>query len=204
MESFGENKNVAMRALEVISAQLSHLSDEPSSFTLVPELTDEIMNRMLELEDEIFRIEDNVYSKKDVLECLAEEYSLLLVVIISGQIQGFVYGYDEDEETPTVEDTEYFLDSAVMALAYENRGIGTMLSGVILFLLYLLGFKKIGILTEEKDRTGRELVKFYKKIGFIEARTDAAESVGMKIVLDEKFINGICEKLNIKFDASAA
>ena len=197
LENFGANKKIAMRALDVINKQLSHLLSEEAEFSITPQVDDQIIYRMIELEKEVFTIEDNVYSREDIMECLAEEYSLLLLVNLSGKIQGFVYGYDEDADDPVVEGTEYFLDSAVMALAYENKGIGTMLSGVVLLLVYLLGFKKIGITTEVKDKTGRELVKFYKKLGFTEALTGEPGNVGMKVILDENFINGICSKLHI-------
>lgn len=200
LESFGDNKKIVMRALDAINKQLTHLLNEEATFSITPQVNDQILDRMIELEIDVFTIEDNVYSREEIMECLAEEYSLLLLVNISGQIQGFVYGYDDDADDPVVEGTDYFLDSAVMALAYENKGIGTMLSGVVLLLVYLLGFKKIGITTEVKDKTGRELVKFYKKLGFTEALTDETGEVGMKVILDENFINGICSKLHISLN----
>jgi GNAT superfamily N-acetyltransferase len=200
LESFANNKKVVIGALDVINKQLTHLLNEEASLSIIPQVNDQILDRMIELEKEVFTIEGNVYSREEIMECLVEEYSLLLVLNISGRIQGFVYGYDDDEDNPVVEGTDYFLDSAVMALAYENKGIGTLLSGVILLLVYLLGFKKIGITTEMKDKTGRELVKFYKKLGFTEASTAEPLDVGMKIILDENLINGICSKLHISLN----
>ncbi len=198
LDSFGEKKKEAVLALDTINALLAGLLKQEASLSLVAQADDKTLDRMSELEKEVFSIEDNVYSKEDIIESLAEEYSLLMLLKINNKIEGYVFGYDDDPENPNVEGTEYFIDSALVSLRYEHLGIGTMLSGVVLLLLYLLGFKKIGITTEEKDKTGRELVKFYKKLGFTEAATSLNKGeVGMKIILDTDLIDNIVTKLNI-------
>ena len=200
LESFEKNKKQAAIILETLNALLTGMLKQEASISFVNRVDDQILDRMIELEKEIFSVEDNVYSKEDILESLAEEYSFLILLKINGEIQGYVFGYDDDPEDPNIEGTDYFLDSALVSLKYEQKGIGTMLSGVVLLLLYLLGFDKIGITTEEKDKTGRELVKFYNKLGFMEARTRGSREegeVGMKIILTPELINNIGKKLNL-------
>lgn len=197
LDSFGTQKQNVTQALDSINMQLSGLLNEEATFSIATQVSEPMLNRMLELEQEIFSIEDNVYSKEDILECLAEEYSLLLLLTVNGQIEGYLFGYDDDPNHPIVQGTDYFIDSAVISLAYQQKGIGTMLSGLILWLLYLLDFTKVGITTEEKDKTGRELVKLYQKLGFTKAQSTAQESVGMKIILENEVINLICSKLHL-------
>lgn len=198
LDSFGEKKKEALIALDTINALLTGLLGKEATLSLTTKADDKILDRMIELEKEVFSIEDNVYSKEDILESLAEEYSFLLLLKIKGQIQGYAFGYEDDPNNPRVEGTDFFIDSALVSLEYEQKGIGSMLSGVVLLLLYFLGFNKIGITTEENDKTGRELVKFYKKLGFTKVGTSIDDGeVGMKILLNTALINEISTKLNI-------
>ena len=153
---------------------------------------------MEELEREVFTVEDNVYSEQDIMECLAEEDSILLLMMIDGKIEGYSFGYDEDVDNPTVRGTDYFIDSAVVSLQYEHKGIGTVIAGVILLMLYLMGYREIGILTEEKDKTGRELVKFYRKLGFEEVGRTEESGCAMKITLTNQLFKDACARLGIE------
>ena len=200
LDTFGNNKALVLSALETLNRQLSSLVKEPVVISIATSVDDDMLQRMLLLEDEIFRIEDNTYSGADILECLAEDFSLLLILTINGEIQGYFFGYDDDPDDPVVEGTEYFVDSAVVALKYQNKGIFTTVAGFGLLLLYLLGFRRIGITTEQKDKTGRELVRFYEKLGLRVTSIDETGTVKMKIDLDDAYIEEIRKRLNVSMD----
>ena len=197
LDRFEQNKPLVTTALNNINRQLSHLIGAPVALILQPTIDEALLTRMLHLEEQIFRIEDNIYSKEDILECLAEEDSLLLLLTIDNKVEGYVFGYDEDISKPTVKGTEYFLDSAVVSLAYEQKGIGSMVSGVVLLMLYLLNYREVGLLTEERDKTGRELVRFYEKMGFKLVEKTEQAGCAMRITLNEQIFNEICNRLGI-------
>lgn len=197
LERFEENKNLVSAALNNINKQLSHAVGAPVEMVLQSSVDDKLLSRMLQLEEQIFSIEDNIYSKQDILECLAEEDSFLLLLTINNEVEGYVFGYDEDIDNPTVKGTEYFLDSAVVSLSHEQKGIGTTVSAIVLLMLYLLGYRKVGLLTEAKDKTGRELVKFYQRMGFEEVETTEEYGCAMRITLSEQLFNDICARLGV-------
>lgn len=188
-ESLGPAAATARRTLASVSARLSGVLGKETQLTLEPAIDEPMLQRMLELERELFTIENNVYSKEDILSCLGEEDSLLVLLRIGGRIEGFVFGYDDDIEHPIVEGTEYFVDSAVVSSAYERLGIGTATGAVVLFLLYLAGYRDIGLTTEVRDKSGRELVKFYESLGFTRGITNLPDNYAMKIHLSEEFMN---------------
>ena len=195
LESFGEQRPLAKSVLDAGSVQLTQLLGERARLELVNRLDDLLLARMLELEEEVFRIENNVYSADDIRECLAEEDSLLLVLRVNDRVEGYVFGYDDDPDDPEVGGTDYFIDSAVVSLAYEAKGIGSRAGLLVLFLLYLLGYRKIGITTEPRDKSGRELVGFYHKLGFTEAPTKRPDSYGMKIELSDMLVEKMAAQL---------
>jgi GNAT superfamily N-acetyltransferase len=203
LERFGDRQPLAQQALQGMSLQLTRLLGEPAELQLVGELDDALLARMLELEKEIFLVEDNVYDEADIRECLAEEDSMLLVLRISGKVQGYVFGYDDDPQDPVVEGTDYFVDSAVVSLAYEAKGIGTHAGMVVLLLLFLMGYRRIGITTEVRDKTGRELVRFYQKLGFTEAPTKQPDDYGMKIELNDALVEQMMSQLLASRDATS-
>ena len=197
LERFGAHADAARHALEAVAATITRAVGRSATLTLETAADAATLERMLELEQEIFAIEDNVYSRQDILDCLAEEDSLLLLLRIGGRIEGYVFGYDEDPADPVVKGADYFLDSALVAAAYEQKGIGAATAGVVLLLLYLAGYRDIGLTTEPRDRTGRELVKFYRKLGFTDAETAQRSNYAMKIHLDGAFAARMADSLGI-------
>lgn len=195
LESFGERKALVEQLLQGLNRQLTAMLGEEACFELVAGLDAGLLARMLALEEEVFRIEDNVYSEADIRECLAEEDSLLMVLRIRGRVEGYIFGYDDEPSAPVVAGTDYFMDSAVISLAYQKRGLGSHIGLVVLLLVYLLGYHSLGINTERRDRSGRELVGFYRKLGFVEAPTVEPESVGMKIELNRETIGRLVHQL---------
>lgn len=195
LEDFETQMALVMDILEGLNDQLTQQLGEKVRLELVWEIDEPLLDRMVELEEEVFRIEDNVYSKADIRECLAEQDSLLLVLRVNDRVEGYVFGYDDEPETPVVAGTEYFVDSAVVSLTYQAKGIGRQTGFVVLFLLYLIGYRSIGITTEERDKTGRDLADFYRKLGFVDAHTDKPDNVGLKIVLDTQSIKKLANHL---------
>lgn len=194
-ESFGQQKELVETLLLELGQQLSGLLGQPVKLELVSKLDAEVLARMLEIEEEVFRIEDNVYSEDDVLECLTEEDSLCLLLYINDRVEGYTFGYDDDPEDPVVAGADYFVDSGVLSLDYQRKGIAVRISLLVLFLIFLLGYHCIGITTEEKDKSGRKLASFYRKLGFTVAKTTRPENIGMRIELTEKSIRSLARLL---------
>lgn len=201
LERFGPRAETVRLALQAFNIRLSRMLGKEVALSLAAAADEQTLARMQELENEIFAIEDNVYSKADILSCLGEEDSLLLLLHIEGRLEGYAFGYDDDPEHPQVDGTDYFLDSALVSSAYEQLGIGSAAAGVVLLLLYLMGYRDIGLTTEVRDKTGRELVNFYEKLGFSRGVTERHDDYAMKIHLDQALINKLCTQLGISGEA---
>jgi GNAT superfamily N-acetyltransferase len=183
-ERFGDKRDVAMRILEHISADLTAQLGVEARFELVSKVDDTLLARMQEIEEELFRIEDNVYTESDLLECLAMQDAMLLVLTIDGNVEGYLFGYADDRGNPVVEGCDFFVDSALISLAYEAKGIGGRFSLPVLFLIHLLGYKVAGLTTEEQDKTGRKLANFYRKLGFVDTPVNREGDVGIGFSID--------------------
>lgn len=196
-ERFGEKRDLATRILERIGADLTALLGCETRFELVSEVGDDLLARMEEIEEEVFRVEDNVYTETDLLDCLANEDSILLVLTIDGAVEGYVFGYADEPGNPVVQGSDFFVDSGVIALAYEAQGIGSRLSLPVLFLIHLLGYNVAGLLTEEQDKTGRKLANFYRDLGFVDAPVNRGEddAIGFTFELTPNRLKRIARQL---------
>lgn len=195
-EKFGDKRDMAMGILKHINTDLTALLGVETRLDIVSEVDDTLLARMEEIEEEIFRIEDNVYTRGDLQECLAEEDALLLVLRVNGKVEGYLFGYADEPDNPVVEGSDYFVDSGVISLAYEAKGIGSRLSLPVLFLIHLLGYKVAGLLTEEQDKTGRRLADFYRKLGFVDApvNRDGDGGIGFTISLAPEVLGRVAEQ----------
>lgn len=197
LERLIEHQELLSKAIHALNTRLSQITGKPTTVTLQAATDDKMLERMQELENEVFSIEDNVYSREDIQSCLQEEDSLLLTLQVDDRIEGYVFGYDDDVENPVVKGTEYFVDSAVVSLQYQAMGIGSTVGVLVLLVLYLVGYEKIGITTEVRDKTGRELVSFYHKLGFVDAETESGDDYAMMITLDDQLINRFYKVLGL-------
>lgn len=201
LERFGEKRHLAAKILERTSADLTALLGIETRLDLVSQVDDSLISRMEEIEEEIFRIEDNVYTESDLRACLAEEDALLLVLSVGGRVEGYLFGYADEPGNPVVEGSDYFVDSAVISLAQEAKGIGARLSLPILFLIHLLGYKVAGLLTEEQDQTGRRLAAFYRKLGFVDAPVSRDGDGGIGFTIDLR--PGVLRQLAVRLPHAA-
>jgi hypothetical protein len=184
LDRFGEKRELATGILRHVSAELTALLGVESSLDLVGAVDDTLLSRMEEIEEEIFRIEDNVYTEGDLRERLLRKDALLLVLTVGGKVEGYLFGYADEPGNPVVQGSDYFVDSAAISLAYEAKGIGGRLSLPVLFLIHLLGYGAAGLTTEEQDKTGRKLASFYRKIGFVDAPVNREGDVGIGLVIE--------------------
>lgn len=197
LDRLTEHQELLSQVIHALNTRLSQITGKPTTVALQATTDDKMLERMQELEKEVFSIEDNVYSREDILSCLQEEDSLLLTLLVDDRIEGYVFGYDDDVEKPVVKGTEYFVDSAVVSLQYQAMGIGSIVGVLVLLVLYLVGYEKIGITTEVRDKTGRELVSFYHKLGFVDAETQSGDDYAMMITLDDQLINRFYKVLGL-------
>jgi len=206
MDRLGARRALAEHVFAAVGADASRRLGKPARFWLARELDEPTLARMLELEAEIFTVENNVYQRQDIIDCVASEDAFLLLFAVEGRIEGYVFGYEEDAEYTAVEDTEYFVDTAVVSLAHQRLGVGRSAAILVFLVLYLAGYRRIGVTTQLRDKTGRELVRFYRELGFEDARHLDPEHYqdpltrAMRIVLDARMLQPWLERLGSDAD----
>ncbi len=194
LERFGNHRPVVEQALSALAERLTRLVGKKVVLALAESLDQPTLCRMLELEHQIFGAEDNVYSAEDIMECVESEDAFLLLLQIDGKLEGYAFGFAEDPGQPTVEGTDYFVDSAVVSLEYENHGVGTKTAALVFLIVYLMGYRKVGVTTEPRDKTGRELVRFYRKLGFTAGTTILPGNYAMKILLTRDLLQPLLKR----------
>jgi GNAT superfamily N-acetyltransferase len=112
------------------------------------------------------------YRHEEVLEHSYIPGFLLLLVECGGQPIGIVYGYNEPENG-------FFLDT--LASMVERKGIGHTLATLILVHAVNNGHSHVTLYTEEQDEKGRQLRKFYEKMGFVYLGTEPRKGDVMRL-----------------------
>jgi ribosomal protein S18 acetylase RimI-like enzyme len=205
LERFGGQRPLVEQALSACEKSLSRLVGKQVVVSLAESLEQPTLARMLELEQQVFGIEDNVYGAEDIRECVESEDAFLLLLHIGERLEGYAFGFAEDPQQPAVEGTDYFVDTALVSLEYENLGIGSRMAGLVFLIIYLMGYRQVGVTTESRDRTGRELVGFYRKLGFADGSTRLAGNYAMKIVLTHDLLESFLKpELDVELPRIAA
>jgi len=134
-------------------------------------LNDSLVHSILQVDAQKFR-EELRYKHEEVLDHSCIPGFLLILAECGGQPIGLVYGYDEPENG-------FFLDT--LASMVERKGIGHILATLIVVHAQKAGNSHVTLYTEEQDEEGRQLRKFYEKMGFIYLGTEPHKGDVMKL-----------------------
>lgn len=97
------------------------------------------------------------YRREEILEHANNPGFILITAECDSQPLGIVYGYDEP-------DGGFFLDT--LASMVEGKGIGHTLATLIILHAHNHSYNHVTLYTEEQDEMGRQLRRFYQKMGF--------------------------------------
>ncbi|MCX6649733.1 MAG: GNAT family N-acetyltransferase, partial [Candidatus Bathyarchaeota archaeon] len=134
-------------------------------------LNDALIQIILQVDAQKFR-EELRYMHEEVLEHSYIPGFILILAECGGQPLGVVYGYDEP-------DKGFFLDT--LASMVERKGIGHTLATLITIHAQNNAYTHVTLYTEEQDEKGRQLRKFYEKMGFIYLGTEPRKGDIMKL-----------------------
>ncbi len=136
-------------------------------------LNDTLVDAILKVDAYKFRQELR-YRREEVVEHSNNPGFILITAESGGQPLGIVYGYDEAEGG-------FFLDT--LASMVEGRGIGHTLATLFIIHAENTDHRHVTLYTEEQDEQGRQLRRFYQKMGFAYLGTYPEKGDVMKLQL---------------------
>ena len=175
----------AARVLGALSAGFRAITGRECQARLLPHLDDRARARILELDDEVFGNKRDVFDAATLDEMEADPDALLLVIEIEGTIEACVFGYYEEPRGQIVEDTDFFIDSAMVSRAWQHRGIGELGGAAILLLLEIAeDVDDVGVAVWS-DGDVEQLVSLYRRLGFVDASGRDMPHRCMRVALDD-------------------
>lgn len=153
--------------------KLSNRLDGESRIRLVKGFDEETLGIIREIDHEKFR-EELQYSGDEIEARMRKPGFLCVLIYLDGKPIAFEYGYD-------IEDGVYFSDS--QATLIEGKGVGTTQFALEILYLYLRGYRKVQLTTEELDDQGRALRSFWERMGFVKLGEDEDGNVEMELEL---------------------
>jgi GNAT superfamily N-acetyltransferase len=158
-------------AVTATKARLDKILGSDCTINIHHRLNDSLIHTILTVDAKKFR-EELRYRHEEVLEHSYIPGFLLLLAECGGQPIGIVYGYDKPENG-------FFLDT--LASIVERKGIGHTLATLIVVHAVNTGHSHVTLYTEEQDEKGRQLRKFYEKMGFVYLGTEPRKGDVMKL-----------------------
>ena len=144
-------------AVTATKARFDKILGSDCTINIHHRLNDSLIQTILAVDAQKFR-EELRYRHEEVLEHSYIPGFLLLLTECNGRPLGLVYGYDEPENG-------FFLDT--LASMVERKGVGHTLATLIVVHAVNTGHNHVTLYTEEQDEKGRQLRKFYEKMGFV-------------------------------------
>jgi hypothetical protein len=160
-------------AIAATKARLSQITGKDCTIQIHHRLNDSLVHAILQVDAQKFR-EELRYRHEEVLDHSYIPGFLLILAECGDQPLGIVYGYDEPENG-------FFLDT--LASMVERKGIGHTLATLIVVHAQNAGKSHVTLYTEEQDEKGRQLRKFYEKMGFIFLGTEPRKGDVMRLRL---------------------
>ena len=148
-------------------------------------LNDTLLKVIIDIDNQKFR-EELRYEHEDVLEHGRLKGFILILAERNDQPIGMTYGYDEPQPIG------YFLDT--LASMTEGKGIGRILVTLLLINCQNKGYKHVTLYTEERDEKGRQLRRFYEKMGFTYLGTEEGKGDIMQIQLNDEKVYDLYAK----------
>ena len=158
-------------ALTATQTRLNQIQGTNCTLQVHHRLNDALIQTILQIDAQKFR-EELRYRHDEVLEHSNIPGFLLILAECGGQPLGIVYGYDEPENG-------FFLDA--LASIVEKKGIGHTLATLIAIHAQNTAHTHVTLYTEERDEKGRQLRKFYEKMGFVYLGTEPRKGDVMKL-----------------------
>jgi GNAT superfamily N-acetyltransferase len=158
-------------AIAATKARLNQILGTDCTIQIHHNLNDSLIQTILKVDAQKFR-EELRYRHEEVLEHSSIPGFLLILAEYRGQPLGIVYGYDEPENG-------FFLDT--LASMVERKGIGHTLATLIVVHAQNTGYNHVTLYTEEQDEKGRQLRRFYEKMGFVYLGTEPRKGDVMKL-----------------------
>jgi|TARA_Y100000310_G_C20458612_1_gene704253 hypothetical protein len=171
--------NFFIKKREELNSQIK----KECNIEIVEKLSDEVLNRMIELEQEIYGIKEIEFQKNEMIEYFNKKDSIVIILIIDQKIEGYAFGYAEE----IVKGTEYYGEDIIISLKYQQKRIGEKLHLCYLYAIFCLGYRTFGFTTAHIDKAGRELVKWYKSQGCEDAESATKIGHPMRIRLSEEY-----------------
>lgn len=166
------------------------LAQLPARVTLVRELDGRTEKRILELKDEVFGRDSDVFEQRTLTEVAEDPDAMFLLLEIDGNIEGCCFGYHELPGEETVPDTQFFLDTGLISTKWQERGIaGAAGAGVLLLVDLLHDVHRVGIAVWDGGGRVDDLVALYQRFGFVLAESGNSPYRCMTIDLDEDRVN---------------
>ncbi len=171
-------------AVAATKARLSQIVGKDCTIQIHHRLNDSLVHAILQVDAQKFR-EELRYRHEEVLDHSSIPGFLLILAECGGQPLGIVYGYDEPENG-------FFLDT--LASMVERKGIGHTLATLIVVHAQNAGKSYVTLYTEEQDEKGRQLRKFYEKMGFIYFGTEPHKGDVMKLNISPELASKLYAK----------
>jgi GNAT superfamily N-acetyltransferase len=169
---------------------------------LLPRLDDAIRARIMELNDEVFGGRRDVFDARALDEVEEDPDALFLVLEVDGRIEAGVFGYFEEPIGSIVEDTDFFLDSAMVSAEWQSHGLGEVGGlGVLLLLALIEDVHRVGVAVWT-DGDVERLVSLYKRFGFVDAVGHGMPPPCLKVTLDDDRVNMWEEALGLSSRAT--
>jgi GNAT superfamily N-acetyltransferase len=171
-------------AVAATKAKLDEILCTNCTIQIHHRLNDSLIQTILKVDAQKFR-EELRYKHEEVLEHSYIPGFMLILVECGDQPLGIVYGYDEPENG-------FFLDT--LASMLERQGIGHILATLIIVHAQNTGYHHVTLYTEERDEQGRQLRKFYEKMGFVYLGTEPRKGDVMRLQVTPEWTRELYRK----------
>jgi GNAT superfamily N-acetyltransferase len=181
---FGEREPEAARIMAALTTTLGSITGRDCRVLLLPYLDDPRRARIMELNDIVFGGKRDVFDLRALQEVEADPDAIMMVGEIDGVLEACGFGYYEDPPGQLVEGADFFLDSGMVSPAWQGRGIGEVGGVALLLLLSLIrDVHDVGIAVWS-DGEVDELVRLYRRFGFVDVPGHCPPHRCMRISLD--------------------
>ena len=171
-------------AMQVIQRRLEETLGHGCTIEIHRDLTSDLLKTILFVDSQKFR-EELQYEQEEVLTHGSLTGFILLLAHCNDRPIGLAYGYNDAEKG-------FFLDT--LASIVESKGIGSVLATLILVHALETGRSHVTLYTEERDEKGRQLRRYYERIGFKYLGTEEGKGDVMRMQLDPDKVAALYRK----------
>lgn len=194
---FGEREPEATRIMAAVTEVLRSITGRESRAVLLPHLDEAHRARIMELNDSVFGGKRDVFDLRTLDEVEADPDAIVVAAEIDGVLEACGFGYYEDPPGQLVDGADFFLDSGMVSPAWQGRGIGEIGGVALLLLLALIrDVHEVGIAVWN-DGEVDQLVRLYRRMGFVDAGGHCPPHRCMRISLDRERVAALAGVLGV-------